>query len=44
MIVPAGGAQPDAPAQVQVLLTNGRTPSIGGLAATADRLLSKLHF
>ena len=28
VIVPAGGAQPAAPAQVQVLLTNGRPPSI----------------
>ena len=44
MIVPEGGAQPAAPALVQVLLTNGRPPSIGRFAATADRLLSKLPF
>ena len=44
VIVPAGGAQPAAPVQVQVLLTNGRPPSIDGFATTADRLLSKLPF
>jgi hypothetical protein len=44
VIVPAGGAQPAAPVQVQALLTNGRPPSTDGFAATADRLLSKLPF
>ena len=44
VIVPAGGAQPAAPAQVQVLLTNGRPPSIDGFATRADGLLSKLPF